>query len=195
MCNDYVLNVTVANCRFYGNSAFDDGGGIYNYESSPTITNCTFRGNWAAWGGGGIDNWGEFESWNSPQGAIANCTFWNNTAAIDGGGLRHEQGNVPPTVTNCIFWGNSAPSGPQVDGGEDPSAVVTYSCVQNGYTGTGNISADPLLVNPAGGDLHLQGSSPCVDTGTPSGAPFTDIEGNTRPQGSGIDMGAYEYRP
>ncbi|MCB9770628.1 MAG: hypothetical protein H6752_20705, partial [Candidatus Omnitrophica bacterium] len=41
-------------------------------------------------------------------------------------------------------------------------------------------------------DLRLPCDSPCVDAGTIDGAPSRDIEGVTRPRGSGIDMGAYE---
>ena len=41
-------------------------------------------------------------------------------------------------------------------------------------------------------DLQLQLSSPCIDAGTSDGAPATDILGVERPQGSGVDMGAYE---
>ena len=73
--------------------------------------------------------------------------------------------------------------------------------MQGGYPGTGNINADPLFVDPDGpdyipgnqdDDLHLKSGSPCIDTGTATGAPDTDLEGNIRPQGAGYDMGAYE---
>lgn len=60
------------------------------------------------------------------------------------------------------------------------------------YPGAGNIDADPLFVNVGGGNFHLSSGSPCIDTGTASGAPATDIEGNPRPQSYGFDMGAYE---
>ncbi len=66
----------------------------------------------------------------------------------------------------------------------------------NGFatpSGTGNISADPLFVAALSGDYHLQSGSPCIDAGTSQYAPTTDFEGTTRPQGSGYDIGAYEY--
>ncbi len=66
----------------------------------------------------------------------------------------------------------------------------------NGFTtptGTGNISANPLFVDQTTGDYHLQSNSPCIDTGTSSNAPVIDFEGTSRPQGSGFDIGAYEY--
>lgn len=42
-------------------------------------------------------------------------------------------------------------------------------------------------------DFHLLVSSPAIDAGTSTDAPSIDIEGISRPQGAGIDVGAYEY--
>lgn len=39
-------------------------------------------------------------------------------------------------------------------------------------------------------DYHLLPNSPCIDSGTPQGAPATDLEGN--PRDASPDMGAYE---
>ena len=52
---------------------------------------------------------------------------------------------------------------------------------------------NPLFVNAAANDFHLQSGSPAIDAGTSIGAPTTDFDGNTRPQGSGYDIGPYEY--
>jgi hypothetical protein len=45
----------------------------------------------------------------------------------------------------------------------------------------------------ASGDYHLTSSSPAIDAGTSTGAPSTDFADGPRPQGSGFDIGAYEY--
>jgi hypothetical protein len=52
---------------------------------------------------------------------------------------------------------------------------------------------DPLFVSA--GDFHLQPGSPAINTGTNTGAPGTDIEGNLRALtvADPADMGAYEY--
>jgi len=42
-------------------------------------------------------------------------------------------------------------------------------------------------------DLRLTATSPAIDTGLALGAPSTDVLGIARPQGTGIDIGAYEY--
>lgn len=45
-------------------------------------------------------------------------------------------------------------------------------------------------------DFHLLSTSPCKDSGTATGAPASDFEGNPRPSpaGGAFDMGAYEYQ-
>ncbi len=68
-----------------------------------------------------------------------------------------------------------------------------------GY-GPGNISADPMFVDSTNehftdatmADYHLKKHSPAIDTGSLLGAPQIDIDGNSRPTGGGVDMGAYE---
>ena len=50
----------------------------------------------------------------------------------------------------------------------------------------GNISANPLFVAP--NDIQLGPGSPCIDTGTCTGAPTTDFEGDPRPTGASCDM-------
>ena len=57
--------------------------------------------------------------------------------------------------------------------------------------GTGDISSDPLFVDAANGDYHLQVGSACIDAGTSVGAPATDIEGTLRD--AIPDIGAYEW--
>ncbi len=53
-------------------------------------------------------------------------------------------------------------------------------------SGTGDISANAQFIDAAGGDFHLQASSPCIDAGDPDPA-YND------PDGSRADMGAYPY--
>jgi PKD repeat protein len=57
-------------------------------------------------------------------------------------------------------------------------------------------TAAALFTNPSAGDYTLKSGSPAVDAGIAmfnrASAPPTDIVGTSRPQGAGIDIGAYE---
>jgi len=91
------------------------------------------------------------------------------------------------TVTNTIVWSNTAP-GDMLGLG---TFSVSYSDIEGGWTGTGNLDADPQFVDAANGDYHLGVGSPCIDKGTSAGAPAADIEGT--PRDAAPDMGAYEW--
>ena len=130
-------NPMMTNCTFSSNSASKDGGGMQNRSSSPTVTNCTFIGNLAGEDGGGMDN-----SESSPT--LINCTFASNSA-IYGGGMYNKFGSSRPTLTNCILW-DDRPQ--EVYLAMGATAVITYSDVQGGWPGDGNIDTDPCFVQP-----------------------------------------------
>jgi len=50
-----------------------------------------------------------------------------------------------PYMRNSILWSNTTTIGPQVYNNGSTS-TITYSDVQGGYTGTGNINTDPSWV-------------------------------------------------
>lgn len=188
---------TLTNLTFSGNSA-DYGGGMYNFgengNSSPTLTNVIFSGNTATYYGGGMYNDSDY---SSPT--LTNVTFSGNSAYI-GGGMYNDGEYSSPTLTNCILWGNTADYGSQMYSSLT-SPSVSYSDIQGGYAGTGNINADPLFVNAAGGNLRLQAGSPAIDAGDNAAVPggiTTDLDGLPRfADGNGdtfatVDMGAYE---
>ncbi len=56
-----------------------------------------------------------------------------------------------------------------------------------------SLVADPLLVDPEQGDLHLTASSPAIDVGGGPDQPPDDFDGLSRPQGVADDIGAYEF--
>jgi len=169
----------ITNCTITGNSASVDGGGMYCCaSSSPGLTNCTITGNTASNEGGGM-------ACNHSSPVIVNCTLTGNSASHHGGGISCGD-SASPRIVNGILW-NDTPD--EIYGG---SPVVTYSDIQNGADGEGNISADPHFINPSAGDYHLGAASPCIDRGTGYDAPFRDKEGHVRPLEEGYDIGAYE---
>jgi hypothetical protein len=178
----------------------DPEGGIACESSSPTIAGNIITGNMCDSSHAGVIFLHEskavlmnnFITGNDPfegPACIVCChgsdpTIVNNTiVANNKGGITCDEESTA-TVTNCILWGN---------GEFDASgATVVYSCLEHAVPGEGNISLDPQFVQyPADG--HLQPSSPAIDAGMTAGAPPIDIEGNKRPCGGGVDMGAYEY--
>jgi len=109
-------------------------------------------------------------------------------------------------MASSILWGNTATYGPQmynINGNYKPPApVVSYSNIEGGWAGDGNIDTDPKFRDVLSGDYRLQADSPCLDTGRNDAVPTditTDLDGNLRiidSNGDGsavVDMGAYEF--
>lgn len=169
----------IKNSVIAGNMTSYYGGGIYcRWSSGPTITNCMIALNNAKDSGGGI------RCYDGSSPAITNCTITGNTSR-DAGGIWSSTSS--PVISNCILWDDS----PEEIYG---SPSVTYSNVQGGFGGTGNIDLDPLFADPSDYNYYLTVLSPCVDAGTDSGV-YDDLDGDARPFGDGFDMGADEYLP
>ena len=160
----------VTNCTFTGISG---GAALTN---ALTVTNCRFINNQHNAMVTRID----FHS------IVTHCTFIDNEIGI----TNAQDGTT--IVTNCIIRGSI------ITAIEGPSAV-SYSNIEGGWAGEGNIDSDPLFADSEG---RLATGSPCIDAGTNSpagGLPPTDIEGNPRPlDGNGdgqavADMGAWEH--
>ncbi len=195
---NYGSDTIINQCKFIGNTAVS-GGGIRNeFRASPFVTNCIFSHNIVSDGkGGGMSNYYECNP------VVANCTFSENEMTdnpTSGGGLSNEL-TSSPTVTNSIFWGN-VPVLDQVSYDGTSIRHISYSLVQGGSTGLGNIDVDPAFVDATYDDLHLQGISLAIDAGSNSilGG-FFDLDGNARVidmpgvgarSGPIVDMGAYE---
>jgi parallel beta-helix repeat protein len=201
---------TLINCTFSGNTA-DYGGGVFNYDDSDsTFKNCTFSGNTANIDGGGMKN--EFS--NS---TVVNCTFSGNTARY-GGGMCNVSSS--PTVANTILWGNTAPDGQGPDIYQDGATLNLKKCVVDwgNYNSVNNptlpepdvIQTDPKLIplnksgnpEPVPANVWIYGlehDSSAINEGLGVGEtvngvaiPNQDQRGTTRPQGAGVDIGAFE---
>jgi hypothetical protein len=182
---------TIRNCIIRGNVGYL-GGGIVCSGSSPAVNNCVIKDNDSLGDGGGL---GCFYG-SDPQ--ITNCTIIGNSAFALGDGIYCFDSS--PTITNCILWGDTTDEIYVYSG----TPVVTYSDVQGGWLGTGNIDADPCFADSTNGDYHLKSkagrwdeiseswiqddvTSPCIDAGDPN----SDWTAELWPHGKRINMGAY----
>ena len=188
MSNDFGSHPTITGCSFINNYCDDaKGGGVYNdFGCSPTIINCLFVGN-SAFRAGALGN----DGGSSPT--ITNCTFVNNYAGDIGASIYQGTGSANnPVVTNCIVWDNSTPSGPEgIVNWHDCVPDVSYSCIEGGYKGPGNIDVNPNFIDAKNGDFRLGAGSPCVDTGNCYQAPEKDMAGNPKYDDKGRPDGPF----
>jgi hypothetical protein len=202
----------ITGCTITANSALVGGGGIYCTGSGPTIESCIIAGNSAPRGGAVYAHY-------PGEPVIVNCTISANAASVFAGGLYcFSSSNID--ISNSILWGNTAPSASEMMVGNigSPASVNISYCDVQGLSagvivnsgsavnwGAGNINLDPQFTSPSymmassegytEGDYHLHSGSPCINAGDPAFVADngqTDIDGEARISGTGVDIGADE---
>lgn len=172
---------------FVSNSA-NTGGAIHSEAmgNNHLVVRNVFTENTAIWGGAMAINWSE------PK--LINNTLFKNSAT-NGGGLFCWQ-NASPVLVNNILWNNE---GGEIilDKGRRPASIaVRYTDIEGGWSGQGNIDADPLFADPTNQDFNLKAESPCIDVATAIFVWQGDTLVNLDPMdyvGSAPDMGAIEH--
>ena len=161
-------------------------------EGDPTLVNCTFSANEANAAGGGV-----YIAYMPQQRVVHSISLFGTAAS--------RRWFANPTLTNCVFWGNV---GGEIVAEHPRTTKVTYSNVQGGWPGLGNIASDPLFT----GNHRLSPGSPCIDAGDNTAVSVgltTDLFGRPRflddpatpdtgvPDGIHpiVDMGAREFQP
>ncbi len=198
--------VSLTKCVLSGNSASkDSGGGMLSDDSSVTLRNCVFSGNWSRRNGGGLYIYDK-------TARLSNCTFSGNSAGGRGGGIYNYSGYAE--LGGCIVWGN-------LDSEIDGSAVATYSDIEGGLPGEGNMDTDPCFAEAGywdtngtpddanddfwvDGDYHLKSQGGRWDANEgrwtidevtslciDAGDPMAPIMHEPFPNGGIINMGAY----
>lgn len=186
--------INISGSTFSANRAYYGGALAVTNTGAVSVVNSTFQGNVAA-GPGSIGGFGGGITTDYPGLSLMNVTFSGNSSPM-GSALSVADG-VAATVNNTLFASGSGGrhcTNPIATGANnlnfgDP-AVGGHSCGPSV-----SISADPLLgtLGNNGGPtptLALGAGSPAIDAG--AGGPATDQRGVARPQGAGVDIGAYE---
>ncbi len=99
------------------------------------------------------------------------------------------------SISNAIIWNCPIPI--QLDALSQLD--VGYCLIQDAppWPGPGNRTDDPEFRDPGADNFRLRPGSPAIDAGLTfdSIATLTDLDGNPRLAGAGVDLGAYEYTP
>ncbi|HUS73711.1 MAG TPA: hypothetical protein VMY06_11645, partial [Sedimentisphaerales bacterium] len=139
--NNEVGSATLINCVFSANTCNYAGGAMHEAISKSSLYNCLFTGNSCSMYGGAIYSWYE----SRPN--LFNCTFAGNSAPYGNAiACSTPEGDAPPStvrVSNCIFWDG----GGEIFNNNESTITITYSDIQGGYPGAGNINADPCFVD------------------------------------------------
>jgi hypothetical protein len=131
-----------------------------------------------------------------------NCTVSGNSTGTGEAAL-FVQGSIAH-VQNSIFWNNGNDFESIDDLPAHATLTVDYTLTQQGFTGTGNISTDPLFADAPNGDFHVKSTggrfnpstgqfindnvhSPAIDAGNPS----SDFSNEPSPNGGRVNLGCY----
>lgn len=161
------------NCTIAANVAGVQGGAMYARNSTVNVTNCLIVDNQAVEGGA-------ISTSLCPSIAVSNCTLTGNSGGMRGGSLFVRESTI--TVRNAILWNNVD----EISKDAASSVSVAYSDVTGGWTGAGNIDADPLFADLGVGsdwalnDYRLRSDSPCTDAGDNVAVPkdTKDVDGD-----------------
>jgi hypothetical protein len=180
-----------------------DGGALYIVDSDPYVSNNVIVDNEAEGNNGGafyLDN---------SDAMIINNTIANNQTGDLGGAIYAEISH--PVIVNSILYFNQDSAGTEIFLGGFSSVTASYSDIQGGWEGQGNLDTDPLFRDMFGGDYHLQSQmcgdendSPLIDAGSPDYADFllscnwglgTELSDMGAYGGQGIPTGVEDEQP
>ena len=170
------VTLNIEKCKFVNNYASGNIASLYLkcYQITANINNCLFFDNFASWCPDIRTESGP-STLNIRNVTVAKSKYTNNI-------LCYFSSNTTVTIENSILHGEYSASS---------SFTANNNCTQQDISsyGTGNITAIAELT----GTGQLKSGSPLIDAGKLSDAPADDIDGITRPAGSGVDIGCYEF--
>lgn len=185
-------SVTVTNSTISGNTTGFDGGGILALLPM-TVTNSTVSSNNARSNGGGI--------FAALPTTVTNSTISGNRAGSDGGGFYTYDTLILVNTLVASSSGGDCYNRTEgsTNGRNSLIEDVEHACgLANGVNGN-IVGQDPQLgpLQDNGGPTQthaLLTGSPAIDRANAADCQSTDQRGTTRPQGTGCDIGAYEFQ-
>ncbi len=136
-------NLTLNNCVFTNNSAMIEGGALAtdSYDQLLAMNNCIFTGNRAFGTQSSLGSGGAC-SLSIDNTTINNCTFYGNWANQNSSIAKNSSSII--NISNCIIWDGQD----SISDSNSSTLKVSYSDIQGGLEGDGNIDTDPLFANP-----------------------------------------------
>ncbi len=186
--NRLIENVAPGKGNGRGGAIFAQGGKNFR------MTNNLLVNNHAGSAGGGIYLSGYL---NSNQVKTIDCTMLHNTLADNnrgnGGEGIYAKDYVSLSLINNLIAGHTAGIYNHAAPGTFTITADTNLFYNDSDPVVGNnaLVRDPLLTP----DFKPMGNSPVVDAGKTMGTAAKDLDGTSRPQGNGYDIGCYEYVP
>lgn len=150
----------IADCRLIDNY-YSSGliGAVYCYVSSPTLFNCLIAHN-------RYQGIGTAVYCNPGSPIIINCTIVENSSLNEAGGIYCYPSSNPVIINSIIRANHPA----QISSSE--LLAITYSNIEGGYSGVGNLADDPLFVTGSWHEYYLASlqagqpsDSPCLNAG------------------------------
>lgn len=205
--------IRMVNTQIVGNRAMMLGGGLHNYEGDVALHNCRIVGNSAdyadAVGGAAIYNLNGTLTILSSTVADNLSRSGRAIASFGWGSF----GEINVRIANAILFNG----GDEVWSNDAGAVEITYSDVEGGATGAGNISSNPQFAGPGArsiegewidGDYRLLAGSLAIDAGSDAALPADifdldadadtaetipfDLDNEARIEDTSVDMGAYE---
>ena len=203
--------------KVIGNSFIENSGGMVNFTGGAIYLSGSI------WGGSPVIMNNFIQNTNSHGISVMYDRYKvlivnNSISGSSGNGIRLTYTNKNVSIVNNIFYNNyfGIFEAYSMSSGNNDPVMVEYNLFYNNKNGhyfdessttyksvallnahvaecKYNLEGDPVFFNP-NSDLHINTGSAAIDAGTKSQAPAYDIDGDSRPQGKGIDIGADEIK-